>query len=94
VILESNSILKFIRPDLYLTVLDPATADFKRSSQEFLNLADAVILHASDGSKAAWTGVSLKPVAGRPIFEIRPPEYVTTEIAEFVRRKVSAGSEA
>jgi hypothetical protein len=88
VILESNSILKFVRPDLYLTVLDPATADFKRSSQEFLNLANAVILHASDGSKAAWTGVSLKPVAGRPIFEIRPPEYVTTEIAEFVKHKV------
>src|SRR5512146_3597425 len=28
VIMESNSILKFIRPDLYLTVLDFATADF------------------------------------------------------------------
>ena len=35
-ILESNSILKFVRPDLYLTVLDPATADFKKSAQEFL----------------------------------------------------------
>ena len=88
VILESNSILKFVRPDLYLTVLDPATADFKRSSQEFLDLADAVILHASDGSKAAWTGVSLKPSAGRPIFEIRPPEYVTTEIVEFVKGSI------
>ena len=97
VILESNSILKFVRPDLYLTVLDPATADFKRSAQEFLDQADAVILHApknnEDGGKAAWTGISLKPVAGRPIFEIRPPEYVTKEIVEFVRRRVSeAGS--
>src|SRR5437868_4841419 len=27
IIVESNSILKFLRPDLYLTVLDPATAD-------------------------------------------------------------------
>ena len=89
VILESNSILKFVRPDLYLTVLDPATADFKRSAQEFLDRADAVILHASKEStsagKAAWTGISLKPVAGCPIFEIRPPEYVTPEIVEFVR---------
>lgn len=93
VILESNSILKFVRPDLYLTVLDPATGDFKRSAQEFLDQADAVILHApkvTNGGKAAWTGVSLKPVAGRPIFEIRPPEYVTKEIVEFVRNKVSA----
>jgi hypothetical protein len=90
VILESNSILKFVRPDLYLTVLDPATADFKRSAQEFLDQADAVILHApmKATDQAAWTGISLKPVAGRPLFHIHPPEYVTKEIVEFVRRRV------
>ncbi|HXM21898.1 MAG TPA: hypothetical protein VN948_11615 [Terriglobales bacterium] len=97
VILESNSILKFVRPDLYLTVLDPATVDFKRSAQEFLDQADAAILHgakeATGGGKAAWTGISLKPVAGRPIFHIYPPEYVTTEIIEFVRDKVRARPE-
>ena len=87
-ILESNSILKFVRPDLYLTVLDPATADFKRSSQEFLDQADAVILHASDGAKPAWTTVSLKPVDGRPIFQVHPPEYVTPEIVKLVRKKL------
>jgi hypothetical protein len=88
VILESNSILKFVRPDLYLTVLDPANADFKRSAQEFLDQADAVILHTANA--AAWTGVSLKPVVGRPIFEIRPPEYVTPEIVEFVRNALTS----
>ncbi len=82
-ILESNSILKFVRPDLYLTVLDPATADFKRSAQEFLDQADGIILHAPQ--KTTWTGVSLKPVADHPIFKIHPPEYVTKEIVEFVR---------
>ncbi len=92
VILESNSILKFVRPDLYVTVLDPATADFKRSAQEFLDRADAVILHApkeaTNGGGAAWTGISLRPVADRPIFEIHPPDYVTPAIVEFVRDKV------
>jgi len=91
IILESNSILKFVRPDLYLTVLDPATADFKRSAQEFLDQADAVILHAArgtNGGKAAWMNISLKPVAGRPIFEIHPPQYVTPEIVDFVRSRV------
>ena len=47
VIIESNSVLKFVRPDLYMTVLDPATADFKKSAQEFIDRADAVILHLS-----------------------------------------------
>ena len=65
VIIESNSVLKFLRPDLYLTVLDPATADFKNSAREFLDRADAVILH-EHGDGAAWQSVSLKPVAERP----------------------------
>ena len=89
VILESNSILKFLRPDLYLMVLDPSTADFKTSAREFLDCADAVILHETDVANA-WQSVSLKPVAGRPLFCITPPIYVTSEIANFVRAKLSA----
>jgi hypothetical protein len=86
VIVESNSILKFVRPDLYLTVLDPATADFKNSAREFLDRADAVVVHNGAGD-AAWQAVSLKPVIGRPMFRVAPPNYVTGEIAEFVRGK-------
>ena len=89
VILESNSVLKFVRPDLYLTVLDPATVDFKNSAREFLDRADAVILHDSSGG-AAWQSVSLKPVADRPIFRIKPPEYVTPEIVDYVRLKLAS----
>jgi hypothetical protein len=91
-ILESNSILKFVRPDIYLTVLDPGTEDFKKSAQEFLDLADAVILHAPEqaNAKPVWHSVSLKPVASRPLFHIHPPEYVTPEIVEFVQKKLVA----
>jgi hypothetical protein len=88
VIIESNSILKFLRPDLYLTVLDPATADFKNSAREFLDRANAVILHESCAS--AWQAVSLKPVGERPVFRIAPPPYVTPEIVDFVRTKLVA----
>jgi molybdopterin-guanine dinucleotide biosynthesis protein len=84
VILESNSVMRFLRPDLYLTVLDPGTADFKDSAREFLDRADAVVLH--EAAESAWQGVSLKPAAGRPVFRVKPPEYVTAELAEFVRR--------
>ena len=87
VILESNSILKFLRPDLYLAVLDPSTTDFKNSAREFLDRADAVILHDANNS-AKWESVSLKPVANRPKFRITPPTYVTAEIVDFVRAKL------
>jgi hypothetical protein len=89
VIIESNSVMKFLRPDLYLTVLDPATADFKNSAREFLDRANAVILHQTPGS-AAWQAVSLKPVKERPIFRIRPPEYVPPDMVEFVRSNLCA----
>ncbi len=84
VIIESNSVLKFLRPDLYLTVLDPSTADFKNSAREFLDRASAVILHEV-AARQAWQAVSLKPVAERPIFRVTPPPYVTPQIVEFVR---------
>jgi hypothetical protein len=90
-IIESNSILRFLKPDLYLTVLDPATADFKASAQTFLDRADAVLLHSIDNATApAWKRVSLKPVIDRPMFAIRPPNYVTLEVVEFVRDRLSS----
>ncbi|HLZ43006.1 MAG TPA: hypothetical protein VKQ11_18710 [Candidatus Sulfotelmatobacter sp.] len=91
VIIESNSVLKFLRPDLYLTILDPDTADFKTSAREFLDRADAAILHEGL-STAAWESVSLKPLAGRPIFRIEPPNYVTSEIVDYLRSKLSVPS--
>ena len=89
IIIESNSVLKFLRPDLYLTVLDPSTADFKNSAREFLDRASAVILHESS-DLPAWQAVSLKPVVDRPVFHIAPPEYVTPEIVDFVRERITA----
>jgi hypothetical protein len=88
VICESNSVLKFLRPDLYLTVLDPATPDFKSTAREFLDRASAIILHESKNGDPAWNDVSLKPVVGKPIFHITPPPYVTPEIVAFVRKRV------
>jgi hypothetical protein len=90
VIIESNSVMKFLRPDLYIPVLDPANGDFKKSAQEFMDRADAVILHESRPEEIAWNGVSLKPVSGKPVFRIAPPDYVTPEIIDFVRGVVIA----
>lgn len=91
IIMESNSVMKFIRPDLYLVVLDPANKDFKDSARTFLDRADALLLHASDVS--AWTGVSLKPAATRPQFLIAPPSYMSREVIDFVRARVNPAVE-
>src|ERR1700744_5078069 len=43
-ILESNSVLRFLQPDLSLSVLDPSIADFKPSALRYLDRTDALVL--------------------------------------------------
>lgn len=94
-IMESNSILRFVRPDVYLTVLDHSTADFKDSARLYLDRADAVLLRDDTARLAPhWSGVSLKGIEGRPQFRITPPEYVTAEVADFVRSRVAQAARA
>ncbi|HLK32090.1 MAG TPA: hypothetical protein VKT29_03310 [Terriglobales bacterium] len=91
VIIESNSVVGFLQPDVYLSVLTFAIADFKESARRFLDRADAVVLHdpAANGHKEpAWTEVSRAHLAGKPAFYIAPPPYITPEIVEFVRQKI------
>jgi hypothetical protein len=89
VIMESNSVLRFLHPDLYLSVLDAGNEDFKDSAREFLGRADAVILHPSEGA-SKWKTVSMDALAQKPIFKIHPPPYVTDEIVAFVRTRIAA----
>jgi hypothetical protein len=84
VIIESNSILRFLRPDVYLSVLDPEVADFKDSARLFLDLADAVLVPRGELGRPEWKGVSLKLLAGTPVLAIDPPEYVTGEVVTFL----------
>ena len=91
VIIESNSVLGFLRPDLYLTILDFAVADFKESARRYLDRAHAVVLHdpaANSHQEPAWERVSRAQLAGKSIFYITPPPYITTEIVDFVRQKI------
>ncbi len=90
-VIESNSILRFLRPDVYLSVLDPAVADFKESARLYLDRADAVLV--SDGvlGHPEWKGVSLKLVAGTPVLAMLPPLYVTDEVVSFVAARLGAG---
>ena len=58
VILESNSILGWLQPDLYAIVLDPRIADFKASALRYLDRADAILLCAGSTRQPNWSGVS------------------------------------
>lgn len=92
VILESNSVMQFLNPDVYLVVLDPATADFKPSSHLFLDRASAFLLpgesvpHRGSG----WMDVAPRLLAGRPHFQLAANYEVTPEILAFVASRAEA----
>ena len=90
VILESNSIMRFLQPDLYLSLLDPSVEDFKRSARLFLDRADAVLV--PDGLLAVpkWKEVSLSLIRNIPVLSMRPPAYLTPEIVDFVSSRLES----
>ena len=87
VILESNSILQFLRPDLYLTVLDHATADFKGSAPPLPSTAPTPSFSVNP---ASGSGPAAGPVArgicpkANPLVVSAPADYITaTRLAAF-----------
>ena len=84
VILESNSVLRFLQPDIYAIVLDPKVADFKASTLRYLDRADAILLCGEMLGEPKWKGVSLKLIEHTPKFEVAPPTYCSAEFTSFV----------
>ncbi|MBI1790074.1 MAG: hypothetical protein HYR60_21285 [Acidobacteria bacterium] len=85
-IVESNSLLQFWKPDLYLVVLDFSVADFKESTRRYLDRADAlVVVHPE--AKPAWRGVSPALWQSKPRFAVSPPNYVSLELAAYIADK-------
>jgi len=88
VIIESNSVLHFLRPDLYLPVLDFSNPDFKESAREFLDRADAYVVLASTRSEPAWDDVSLAPLTTRPVFLAWPHQILPPTLQDFLRSRL------
>ena len=84
VIMESNSILRFLRPDIYLPLLRFDVDDFKLSSRIYLKRADAYVVVGSTASQLAWPGIPLSLLDEKPVFRVEPPSYCGPEVLRFV----------
>jgi hypothetical protein len=88
-VIESNSILRFVKPDVYLSVLDPGTEDFKDSARLYLDRADAVLVAKSEAGLAEWKGVSRRLLEGIPVLKMEPPEFVTPAVVDFLAARLA-----
>lgn len=89
VIVESNSVLRFLRPDVFISVLDPSVQDFKASALRYLDRADALVVPVS-ADLLAWPGVSPSLVGRMPHFTSSPGEYCSAELVSFVAARLAA----
>jgi hypothetical protein len=85
-ILESNSVMQFLRPELYLVVVDAATADFKNSSRLYLDRADAFL---GELATNAWASVAPRLVSGRPQFRLTAGFQPDDALLDFIRERVN-----
>jgi len=89
-IIESNSIMQFLEPQLYLVVLDFGKDDFKTSSRHFLERADACVVTDRGIREPLWKGVPRELFETKPRFPVRPPQYVTAALSAFVAERLAA----
>lgn len=88
VIIESNSILNFVKPSLYLVVLDHLQTDFKPSALEFLDRADALVPVESRMDGRAWPALHPRVFEGKPRFPVAPCDYFSPDLCQFVRQRL------
>lgn len=89
-IIESNSILDYIEPDLYLSVIDPSVADFKPSARAHLRRADAILWSSRSGAAPLPHEVPGLALDATPRFAVQPPGYLTEVVVDFVRSRLAA----
>ena len=92
-ILESNSLLQFLKPSLYFAVIDPAREDFKDSARVALDRADALVLRGAMEAPAAapsWIKLPANLLRTKPSVSQREGEPLPEPLHVLVRRALQS----
>ena len=92
-ILESNSVLEFLKPDVCALIVSACIADFKPSARRYLTRADAILMVTPPPGRGApqpaW-GDKLQDELGRvPQYAISHADLAPSQWLDFVRRKMN-----
>jgi hypothetical protein len=93
-IVESNSLLQFLRPSLYFAVVDPAKEDFKDSARAALDRADALVLRGPAGgleeAGPAWMKLPSRLLREKPSVSQREGDPLPPPLHVLVQRVLEA----
>ena len=90
VVVESNSILEFVKPELYLFVMRYDVSDFKESARNFISEADAAVVVSSSLDGPSWENIPARTLEALQLFRADPPRYVGPELSRFVEGRLPA----
>jgi hypothetical protein len=89
-IVESNSLMQFVKPSLYFAVIDPLREDFKESAQLALDRAQALVLRGRVGvdepPAPLWTKLPTRLMKEKPSVLQREGEKLPEPLWELVHR--------
>lgn len=96
VIVESNSLRRFMTPTIYLQVLDTSNPDFKLSAQQYFDLSDAFVLIDKNGrgpvASASTALLEREIEKNKPCFTVRAEDrFMSGEVVAFVRSRLEVG---
>ncbi|HMI49946.1 MAG TPA: hypothetical protein VK525_00445 [Candidatus Saccharimonadales bacterium] len=94
VIIESNSLMQFLKPSLFFAVVDPSKEDFKDSARTALDRADAIVLRGEvgegSGGRPGWMKFPAKLLREKPSVVQRDGERLPEPLQVLVQRVVEA----
>ena len=70
-------------------LMDFSCEDFKQSSLRFMDRADAFLVIDRGLNAPLWEDLARGTWDDKPHFLVKPPRYVSAEVAEFVRSRLS-----
>ncbi len=92
-IVESNSLMQFVKPSLFFTVLAPAVEDFKDSARAALDRASALVIRGSGvaaNGEPLWTKIPTKLLREKPSVNPAEGDPLPEPLEVLVRRALEA----
>jgi hypothetical protein len=93
VIIESNSILAFLEPTVFLLVIGESGRALKASARQFLGRADALVTLRPDLKPRAWREISLQMLEDKAVFPVTPGQWSSPALCRFVRERLTSPGE-
>ncbi|HKW32491.1 MAG TPA: hypothetical protein VJN92_05775 [Candidatus Acidoferrum sp.] len=93
-VLESNSLLQFLKPSLYFVVVDPSKEDFKDSARTALDRADVLVVRgpamAFSAAAPAWTQLPSRLLREKPSVSQQEGEPLPQPLRVLVQRTLES----